>query len=375
MSVVRLSSLSRLLREQVVPGNGLCLTCRRVLERGCHLGSTFRFSSSARPKDEIGTSERCRLELVEVLQSRVEQLKADETLYVHEPESKKAHPNKESGKVEENSKIVQTPKRWMEKLKKEQITKHQKQKVLHEVKSTDKTSFKKEKSHALGKLTKGPMKLESMNVEIHPSTSNHVLDKDMEIGDNALNQGNGLLLEDKDGNRHGGVQRHIHCYLDTCIFMGELSRAQNCLQFYHQHISRRGLLNISMYNLLMRAWAKEASLAQVGRLFVMLNEASLKPNLGSYAAALEAMGRTESNTKAIQRCLKQLEEDGMSVEELFHGLPYIEDERDMVLKAIQRVIPDFKPPPRVEIICTSPMVKNFYSKVSKAKTSRYYILT
>ncbi|XP_075681576.1 DNA-directed RNA polymerase, mitochondrial isoform X2 [Rhinoderma darwinii] len=71
---------------------------------------------------------------------------------------------------------------------------------------------------------------------------------------------------------------------------------------------------------------------------------------------------TCSSDRWGSRCLNQMEEEGMSADKLFQGLPYVEDERDMVLKAIQRVTPDFMPPPNVQIVCSSPLVKNFYSK-------------
>ncbi|KAM3937317.1 DNA-directed RNA polymerase, mitochondrial [Leptodactylus fuscus] len=363
MSVVRLGSLSRLFREQAAPRTGLCLTCRRVLGRGCVLESTYRCSSSAKPKDENSASERCRLELVEVLQTRVQQLLADESLILREDERVKVHSAQDSGKMKENEKMAHTPKRWLEKLKNEQITKHQKQKALNSLERTEFATIKREANQALGKQEKSAKKHQKTKAAKHPSTSHHITDKDIEIEEKTSST-NENLVEDKEGNKHSGAQQNLHCYLETCIFLGELSKAQNCLQYYHQHSSRRSLLNISTYNLLMRAWAKETSLAQIGRIFAMLKEASLTPNLGSYAAALEAMGRTESNTKAIQRCLKQMKEDGMSVDELFQGPTYVEDERDMVLKAIRRVTPDFKPPTKVQIVCTSQLVENFYSKES-----------
>ncbi|KAG9486253.1 hypothetical protein GDO78_006586 [Eleutherodactylus coqui] len=272
------------------------------------------------------------------LMTRVQQLQADKALSLHEAENQKLHPDHTLEKAEEKKKMVQTPKRWLEKLKNEQIAKRQKQKALEAMES----------SNGEAKQTRG--KPPKNSVEKRPSASPNVPKVDKS------------LLQDKDGNRYGGVQQMLHCYLETCIFLGEVSRAQNCLQYYHQHGARRALLNISMYNLLMRAWAKEASLAKVGRLFVMLDEASLKPNLGSYAAALEAMGRAKCNARAIHRCLKQMEEDGRSAVELFQGLPYVEDEREMVLKAIQRAVPDFLPPPREQVVCSSPLVKTFYSK-------------
>ncbi|CAJ0952034.1 unnamed protein product [Ranitomeya imitator] len=290
------------------------------------------------------------------LQTRVQQLQADEHLPACE--SKRLLPHEELGNVDENQKTVQTPKRWMEKLKNEQIAKHQKQKALNGVEYTSMASAKREANQAQGNKTKSATELQKHSANQCPLPAN----EDLKIADKAVTQTSGLLLEDKEGNRHGGVQQNIHCYLETCIFLGDMSRAQSCLQFYHQHALRRGLLNISMYNLLMKAWAKEASLSQVGRLFVMLQEASLKPNLGSYAAALEAMGRSASNQKAIQRCLNQMEEHGLSVDGLFQGLPYIEDERDMVLKAIRQVMPNFVPSPKVPIVCTSSLVKDFYTK-------------
>uniref|UniRef100_A0A673XN10 DNA-directed RNA polymerase n=1 Tax=Salmo trutta TaxID=8032 RepID=A0A673XN10_SALTR len=88
----------------------------------------------------------------------------------------------------------------------------------------------------------------------------------------------------------------------------------------------------------------QGSLNQIGRLFILVEEAGLKPNLTSYCAALECMGRTPNcSPKVINRVLRQIKEDGLCVEELFRLCVFRQDERDMLLRAIHTVEPDFQP--------------------------------
>nr|XP_048686682.1 DNA-directed RNA polymerase, mitochondrial isoform X4 [Caretta caretta] len=107
----------------------------------------------------------------------------------------------------------------------------------------------------------------------------------------------------------------------------------------------------------------KGSLNQIGRLFFMLEEAGLKPNLSCYAAALECLGRARAPATVIKRCVQQLEEDGFHLDELFKDTVYEEDEREMVLKAVRIIKPNFQPLslPHSEI-CTSPLLRDFYSK-------------
>lgn len=63
-----------------------------------------------------------------------------------------------------------------------------------------------------------------------------------------------------------------------------------------------------------------------------------------------------------------MEKDGLSVDQLFQDMIYYEDEMQMVLKAIHRARPDYKPSPRTEIVVASPLVKNFYKSVSQTET-------
>lgn len=65
------------------------------------------------------------------------------------------------------------------------------------------------------------------------------------------------LLEDKDGNRYGDAQLNLRCYLEACVFTGDMERAHRCLFFHHRHLSKRKSLSIGAYNIMMRMWAKK----------------------------------------------------------------------------------------------------------------------
>ncbi len=64
------------------------------------------------------------------------------------------------------------------------------------------------------------------------------------------------LLEDKEGNRYGDPQLRIRCYLEACVFIDDVARAQSCLLSHHRQLSKRIHLSISAYNIVMRMWAK-----------------------------------------------------------------------------------------------------------------------
>uniref|UniRef100_A0A8C7DRT3 DNA-directed RNA polymerase n=1 Tax=Oncorhynchus kisutch TaxID=8019 RepID=A0A8C7DRT3_ONCKI len=178
-----------------------------------------------------------------------------------------------------------------------------------------------------------------------------------------------LVQDNSEARMYEGVQLSVHCYLEACVFCGDIDRAQRLLLTHHRMISRRNLLNIGLYNVMMRVWAKKGSLNQIGRMFILVEEAGLKPNLTSYCAALECMGRTPNcSPKVINRVLRQMKEDGLCVEELFRLCVFRQDERDMVLRAIHTVEPDFQPSINTVLhTCSSPLVKDFYTERADAK--------
>lgn len=174
----------------------------------------------------------------------------------------------------------------------------------------------------------------------------------------------------ENGTCAADIQQSIHTYLEACVFAKDIDRAHRFLLSQHRVMSRRKHLNTDIYNIMMRVWAKKGTLNQIGRIFILLEEAGLKPNLGSYCAALECMGRiTNCLPRVITRCLSQMEEDGLCVDDVFSQCVFREDERDMVLKAIHTIQPEYQPHLNTDGDPQSPsLVQDYYTQ----RTEHHY---
>ncbi|XP_041647911.1 DNA-directed RNA polymerase, mitochondrial isoform X2 [Cheilinus undulatus] len=170
--------------------------------------------------------------------------------------------------------------------------------------------------------------------------------------------------QDTEGVVCRNMQMSIHSYLEACVFAGEIERAHSFLLNQHRIVTRRKFLNADIYNIVMRVWAKKGTLNQIGRVFILLEEASLKPNLGSYCSALECMGRIPNcSPKIVKRCLEQMKEDGLSVDDMFNQCVFRQDERDVALKAIRIVQPDYEPKLNSNTReCYPPLVQDYYTQ-------------
>lgn len=63
-----------------------------------------------------------------------------------------------------------------------------------------------------------------------------------------------------------------------------------------------------------------------------------------------------------------MENDGLSVDDVFNQRTFRQDERDMVLKAMRIVQPNYEPSfDTDEVPCFSSLVHDFYTKVSEAR--------
>lgn len=71
-----------------------------------------------------------------------------------------------------------------------------------------------------------------------------------------------LVQDNSEARVYGDIQRSVRCYLEACVFCGEIDRAHRFLLSHHRMASRRNLLNIGLYNIMMRVWAKKVSAVQ-----------------------------------------------------------------------------------------------------------------
>lgn len=67
------------------------------------------------------------------------------------------------------------------------------------------------------------------------------------------------LQQDGEQTACGDILLSIHSYLEACVFVEDLERAHSFLLSQHRVRSRRKHLKTSVYNTMMRVWAKKVS--------------------------------------------------------------------------------------------------------------------
>ncbi|XP_068517442.1 DNA-directed RNA polymerase, mitochondrial isoform X2 [Anas acuta] len=169
--------------------------------------------------------------------------------------------------------------------------------------------------------------------------------------------------EKRESNHQKIMQQTIQSNLECLLCLQQPEEAERLLLLCHSSPMKRKLLTIGAYNIVMRSWARKGCLHRLNRVLSLLESTGLRPNLDSYAAALECMGRGQACTKIIWRCVQQLKQDGFHVDELFQKCLYEGDEKETVLRAIRIVQPDYQLPPAPKPqTCKSALLDNFYSK-------------
>ncbi|XP_035956620.1 DNA-directed RNA polymerase, mitochondrial isoform X3 [Halichoerus grypus] len=162
-------------------------------------------------------------------------------------------------------------------------------------------------------------------------------------------------------------QQRLLAFFECCLLTGHLPLAHHVLVTFHSRSRQQRRLTLAMYNTIMLGWARKGSFKELVYVFFMVKDAGLTPDLLSYAAALQCMGRLDQDSNTIQRCLDQMARDGLKLQGLFTSMPLCQEEQAMVLRAVHKAQPAFslppppRPPPQIN---TSPLLREIYAKQS-----------
>ncbi|KAG8519208.1 DNA-directed RNA polymerase, mitochondrial, partial [Galemys pyrenaicus] len=170
-------------------------------------------------------------------------------------------------------------------------------------------------------------------------------------------------------------QHRLLSFFECCLLSGHLPLAHHVLAVQHGKSRHPRLLTLAMYNTVMLGWARQGSFKELVFVFYMMKDAGLTPDLLSYAAALQCMGQLDKDARTIKRCLKQMAQDGLQVQDLF-TVPLGSDERAALLKAVRKVQPSFQPPPPAPPepqISSSPLLSDIYAKELPASYPRLHL--
>ncbi|KAK1805942.1 hypothetical protein P4O66_012981 [Electrophorus voltai] len=351
--------------------------------------------------DAVLDQKHSKVDFISVLQGEKEisHDQSQKAASTTKPENLKDCQASKKGIAVDNLSPITHTSRWFEKLAREKCNKAKKQHALRQ-KLSDKadtakhgkgslmlpgTSIKKispgKKSHPEPKHSPTPCSKPCVANPAAEEFSREAELADVEELDKCGSRWNpasmARLLEDRYGNQYSDSQLRVRSYLEACMFLGDTESARQCLLHHHQHMAKRTALCIGAYNVLLRMWAKKGLLSWIRRMFVLLEEARLKPNVATYCAALECMGRkSECSPRVISRCLQQMKQDGLSVDDVFQQYVFRQDERAAVLRAVRVVQPNYKPrlapegPP-----CSLPLLKSFYSEVPSHTAARLSAMT
>nr|XP_027808201.1 DNA-directed RNA polymerase, mitochondrial isoform X2 [Marmota flaviventris] len=324
-----------------------------------------RRSSSASPCEQDRRKDWGHVELLEVLEARVRQLQAESVSEVSVKRVEVAQLSK--GECQPPRKVqVQPCGRWAEKLNKEQRT-MQKRKQRLQVK------LQAHAQQLVNKLQPRPLRVEPrlMSGQLSSFLQHKAQESPWEEQlAQVLQEAPQKLLHkkqaplDKEGEAQlSGQQQKLLAFLECCLVSGHLPLAHHVLVSHHSRPRMQKLLTLPMYNTVMLGWARKGSFKELVYVFFMVKDAGLTPDLLSYAAALQCMGRLDQDTNTIKRCLEQMARDGLQLQQLFTEVSLSKEERDVVLKAVAKAEPTVSPPPQPPPqVNTSTLLKGVYTK-------------
>ncbi|XP_003502602.1 DNA-directed RNA polymerase, mitochondrial isoform X2 [Cricetulus griseus] len=310
-----------------------------------------RRSSAASPREQDVQKEWGHAELLEVLEARVRQLRAES---MSEATVKKVQmdqpPNGHSS-------------RWAQKLEAERQVKGKRQKELLDQHQKHTLTLQmepwiwsKKLAGCLQQSKKGAPKSLEEEEQLLTQALKAALQK---LSSCTLAKSNATAVEANILL----LQQKFLAFFECCACTDNVPLAHHVLVTQHSKCDKQQLLTLDMYNTVMLSWARKGSFKELVYVFIMLKDAGLSPNLWSYAAALQCMGRRDQDVHIIQRCLKQMMEEGFQPQQLFTDLVLTGEERDALLRAVVKAEPAFILPPQApEPVNTSILLQEVYAK-------------
>lgn len=141
------------------------------------------------------------------------------------------------------------------------------------VSSTSTASGTTDLSHKVSRVTKKDSREKLLSEESQTETVTDVQSSTKEMAEGTMlehsleqqashwTSSNKLEFSEEDGEEtvSRDLQHSIRCYLEACVFAGDLERAHCFLLGQHKVRTRYKRMNTNTYNIMMRLWAKKVS--------------------------------------------------------------------------------------------------------------------
>ncbi|CAH1639276.1 unnamed protein product [Spodoptera littoralis] len=156
----------------------------------------------------------------------------------------------------------------------------------------------------------------------------------------------------KDVERQGkqeSLHRVLTAHLQLLCSLNMIQEAHQVLQYYRQRGTRVAshpkINDVKVYNTLLHGYAYTGMLDNAKQLLSHMSEDGVKPNPQTFAAMFECVERSEEQNKVelLQHYKQMMEQKDISLNDLLDKTKFLYDQREVVLKAIHRIEPDFQP--------------------------------
>lgn len=161
------------------------------------------------------------------------------------------------------------------------------------------------------------------------------------------------LLKRKETEQAGkeeALTRSLVAHLDVCVNCGLLSRALSTLHFYSARRKRSDkctkMSDERPYNVVLGAFAGKGVVNKVKEILRLMDEDEMKWSLQTYAFAFECLGRIEQTPaimNQLEEWMERLKCSPWELNDVIVKNTFVKDQREITLKAIRWMFPDFQP--------------------------------
>ncbi|CAG9564536.1 unnamed protein product [Danaus chrysippus] len=161
--------------------------------------------------------------------------------------------------------------------------------------------------------------------------------------------------------KEDALQRLLTSHLQLLCSLDMISEGRQVLQYYRKRNAKSPelpkLRSIKVYNTLLNGYASVGNIENTKELLSFMSEDQIEPNAQTYAAVFECVERSHMTDKeAILNDFHQVIKDkGMTLNDLLDQSKFLYDQREVVLKAVRRLEPNFEPhytPPILDHECS-----------------------
>ncbi|KAK8776990.1 hypothetical protein V5799_029663 [Amblyomma americanum] len=146
------------------------------------------------------------------------------------------------------------------------------------------------------------------------------------------------------------LRMSLRAFVEVCVHANLLDQAFSALHFHRQRSreQKKGItvVDVGIYNRLISGYAAKGKLSRVQEVIRTMDHDHIKPNAATFAALLECHTlQANFSRETAEKVMQEMEEHGISPQQLFTDCKFIGKQRERVLEAIHKVIPDFEPAP------------------------------